>query len=348
MSDQKEYVGVDLHKRFFIAHFTDEKGRQSQTRRYETNPQQLDVFMHDLHPEASIAVEPVSQWSWFCDTLEREGFDTHLAHPMQVKAIANARIKTDKIDAKVLADLLRCNMLPEAYQSPLHVRQWKELTRHRLTFVCQRTQNKNRIHAILFKNALSYEGVLWTKKGKAWLSEQQISDHHRLLINEHLQAIEELDGHIAQMTTLIERAVENHEGAKLLMTIPGISYIWALTIMAEIGDVGRFKRASKLMSYAGLVPSTYSSGGNTRHGRITKRGSSWLRLAMIEVAHVQGRLRKSHGLRWYYDKMKLKKDSKTAAVATARKLLAVVWTVLSEGRPYEDRPRSGKRETRTN
>lgn len=347
MLDTKEYVGVDLHKRFFVAHFTDEKGSQSHSKRYETNLNELSQFMDDLHPQASIAVEPVSQWSWFCDTLEREGFDTHLAHPMQVKAIANARIKTDKIDAKVLADLLRCNMLPEAYQSPLHVREWKELTRHRISFVRQRTQNMNQIHAILFKNALSFEGRLWGKGGRAWLKDQELSNHHRMLIDEHLYAIDELNVQIERIAAIIQTTVENHEGAKLLTTIPGISYIWALTIMAEIGDIERFPKAKKLMSYAGLVPSTYSSGGNTRHGRITKRGSSWLRLAMIEVAHVQGRLRKSHGLRWYYQKMKTRKDTKTAAVATARKLLAVVWTVLTENRPYEDRPRSGNSEVRT-
>ena len=342
MYDAKEYVGVDLHKRFFIAHFTDHQGQESQVRRYETNDQDLLQFMDDLHPQASVALEPVSQWAWFCDNVEAQGFDIHLAHPKQVKAIANARIKTDKIDAKVLADLLRSNMLPEAYQSPLEVREWKELCRHRISFVRQRTQNMNRIHNILFKNALNYEGSsLFGKGGRKWLAEQKISNHHQTLINQHLKAIDNLNEQIDDLTEQIKQTVKDNPQADLLTTIPGISYISALTIIAEIGDIKRFKAARYLMGYAGIVPSTYSSGDSTRHGRITKQGSPWLRTAMIEAAHVHGRLRKQQGFRWYYDKMKRKKGANTAAVAMARKLIAVVWTILTEERPYEDRPRSG-------
>jgi transposase len=126
----------------------------------------------------------------------------------------------------------------------------------------------------------------------------------------------------------------HREEVKLLITIPGISYLSALTIMAEIGDISRFVSAKKLMGYAGVVPSTYASGGKVRHGRIIKQGSSWLRYVLIEAAHHQLHCTKRKGLAEYYNRIKEKKGGKAAAVATARKLCAVVFRVLTDTRPF--------------
>lgn len=127
--------------------------------------------------ELSLAVEPVSQWYYYADLLENLGVDVHLAHPMNVKAIASARIKTDKIDAGVLADLLRANLLPEAYFSPAEVRGWKEQCRFRASLINLRTQVKNKIHAILFKHALKHNfSNLFGKGGRRWLASLELKE----------------------------------------------------------------------------------------------------------------------------------------------------------------------------
>lgn len=124
----------------------------------------------------------------------------------------------------------------------------------------------------------------------------------------------------------------------LLKTIPGIDSLTAITIMSEIGDIKRFPNERKLHSYAGLVPTVRSSGGTTTHGHITKEGSSFLRYIMIQTAQHQRMLKRVVGLKWFYDRLTLNnKNSKTAIVATARKLLTVVFKILSEQRPFEER-----------
>jgi transposase len=258
---------------------------------------------------------------------------------MRVKAIASARIKTDKIDAGVLADLLRTNLVPEAYRSPVSVRAHKELARLRSTLVHDRTQLKNRVHAILFKNALeSPESNLFGKTGRAWLASLVLPEYYQRSLTTHLALIDEYDATIKRIEQQVIRTAKETPWIALLLSIPGIGYVSALTIAAEIGDITRFHSAKQLQSYAGLVPSTYSSGGVTRHGSLTRQGSKWLRYTMVEVAHAQLRCTQVRGFRSYFMRMKVRTNTQTAAVATARKLLAVVFRVLSDGRPYEERP----------
>jgi len=139
---------------------------------------------------------------------------------------------------------------------------------------------------------------------------------------------------IKEAAQAVEQTVGENNDAKLLITIPGISYLSALTIMAEIGTIERFPSAKQLMGYAGIVPATYSSGGVTRHGRIIKTGSTYLRFVLVEAAHHQVTLKKVKGFGRFYNRIKGRKGSSAAAVATARKLCAVVWRVLKDQRPF--------------
>jgi transposase len=335
----KVFVGMDLHKSTTTFCAKDYEGNILDEKKVITNPSEISNFIHSLKGSSSLVMEPVSQWHFYADMIEGFGVDVHLAHPTKVKAIASAKIKTDTIDSRVLADLLRANLIPEAYRSPLHVRDWKELSRSRASLVHDRTQMKNRVHAILFKNALeSPFGDLFGKKGRKWLEDINLPSFYRRSISSYLSLIDKYMEEIKILENHIDSLVDETCDIKNLMSIPGIGFVNALTIMAEIGDIERFPSARQLQSYAGLVPSTHSSGNITRHGRITKQGSKWLRYAMIEAAHVQTRCRKIQGFNWYYQRIRIRKNAQTAAVATARKLLAVVWRVLTDNRPFEERP----------
>jgi transposase len=333
------FVGMDLHKNTSTFCVKDRDGVLIRQQKVLTDRNQITRFIRSFDRPLSLAVEPVSQWHTFADHLQGLGVDVHLAHPMRVKAIAAARIKTDTIDAGVLCDLLRSDLLPEAYFAPREVRSWKEIVRYRAGLLNLRTQVKNKIHAILHKHALKHTfSNLFGVSGTAWLKSLRLKEPFATALTEYLSLIDTLTEKIDAAEKTVEQMVTDHPQARLLTSIPGVSYVSALTIIAEIGDIHRFPAAKKLMGYAGLVPSTYASGDVVRHGRITKTGSKWLRYIMIEVAHHQQLCKKTPGFGSYYLALKQRKGTGPAAVATARKLLAVVWRLLTDNRPWQEAP----------
>ena len=326
---------MDLHKKTSTLVVKERFGRVLEKKKLDTDRGEITKFLSP-YKGAELAVEPVSQWYVYADLIQQLGINVHLAHPMKVKAIAFAKVKTDSIDAGVLCDLLRSDLLPEAYFSTKEVRAWKETARFRMSLVQMQTMVKNKIHSILFKNALicPHDSVFGTK-GRQWLKEIELPEPFNFHLEENLKLLHDIGVRIGEAEKEVILKVNKHPQAMLLCTIPGIGYITALTIVAEIGDIHRFRSAKKLMGYAGLVPSTYASGDTVRHGKITRLGSMWLRTALIETAHRQGRSKKSGSLRDFHEHIKEKKDGKTAAVATARKLCAVIWRMLMDNRPFE-------------
>jgi transposase len=332
----KMFVGMDLHKNTSSFCVKNYSGKTLEQTKVLTDRNQISAFIKSLRAPVSIALEPISQWYTYADLLENLGAEVHLAHPTRVKAIASARIKTDKIDAAVLADLLRANLLPEAYYAPKEVRVWKELVRFRASLMHLRKQVKNKIHAILHKHALKHNySDLFGVAGTKWLKNLKLKEPFATALTEYLGLIANLTEQIKRAERQVELQVKDHPQAKLLTSIPGISYVSALTIIGEIGDIKRFPSSKKLQGYAGLVPSTYSSGDTTRHGRITKTGSKWLRYIMVEAAQHQQLCKRKSGFGSYYLKLKQRRGAKTAAVATARKLLAVIWRLLVDNREFE-------------
>lgn len=280
---------MDLHKNSSTFCVKDKDGKLYDASKVVTNPYEVQKYINKFTgSKLSLVVEPVSQWYFYADLLQKLGVDLHLANPLQVKAIASARVKTDKIDASVLCDLLRTNLLPEAYFSSPDVRNWKEMVRFRASLINLRTQVKNKVHAIIFKNGLSFQATrLFGKAGRQWLQSLELPKQFQVSLDRYLDMVEYFDGLVTEADTVIEKTVTDNQQALLLTSIPGVSYVSALTLIAEIGDISRFPSAKKLQGYAGLVPSTYSSGDMTRHGRITKQGSKWFRWTMVEIAHRQ-------------------------------------------------------------
>lgn len=329
---------MDLHKSTSTLCAKTKNGTIIKEQKILTTPEEVATFIQSLgNNRLSLVMEPLSQWHFYADFIESLGVTVILAHATKVRAIASAKIKTDAIDARTLADLLRANLIPEAYRSPVEVRSWKELARLRSALVHDRTQMKNRVHAVLFKNALQAPFSLWSNKGSKWLESIDIPQHYRRSLSVYTTLIDDISREIHELEQSITELCTALPQLQLLMSIPGVGYISALTILSEIGDISRFPSAKKLQSYAGLVPSTYASGSVIRHGRITKQGSRYLRFALIEVAHAQVRCRRVVGLNGYFQRIRMRKNTQTAAVATARKLLAVIWRVLTDNRPFEER-----------
>ena len=269
----------------------------------------------------------------FCRILSKEKhLDVVLSNPIKTKAIASAKIKTDKLDALKLADLLRGGYIAKCYVPDRRIMDLRELVRHRLALVRIRTRMKNKIHGIMLM-----KGVRITDDVHPFshMYIEKLKGMNDYRINGYLRIIESLDSEINDVSRKIRLYVKENDIARLLMTIPGIGYYSALLIVSEIGDTSRFPDSYHLCSYAGLVPSTHSSGGITHYGSsITKTGSKHLRWIMLECVHAHISNDKNSNITQFYQRLAKKKGNSKAAVAAASKLLKVVYWVMKERREY--------------
>jgi transposase len=174
------YVGLDVHKRVCHGTVMDEEGHVVKRERFSNDPSSLNAFMKDIG-EAKVVMESGYCWQPIYDRLEEAGYDVRLAHPLKVKAIAEAKIKTDEIDSETLAHLLRADLLPESYVPPRDTRELRDLVRRRAFLVGMRTRLKNRIHAELAKRDIDLATPLFTKRGRALLTSLGVDAVSQLL-----------------------------------------------------------------------------------------------------------------------------------------------------------------------
>lgn len=321
------YVGLDVHKRVCYGTVMDGEGRVVKRGRFSNDPEGLEEFMEGIG-EALVALEAGYCWQPLYDGLEEAGHDVRLAHPQKVKAIAEAKVKTDKIDSETLAHLLRAGLLPESYVPPRDIRELRDRVRRRAFLVRLRTTLKNRIHSELAKRGMRLGAPLFTREGVELLRGLGLE-----AVDQMLSVIEALDRQIARISGSLRRMSGEEPRARLLTTIPGVGYYIALLLISEIGDVRRFPDSEKLCSYAGLVPSVKRSGGSTRHGGITREGSRWMRWALTQAVHVH--IRYDTNLTRFYQRLAERKTGQEAVIATARKMLKVVYWMLRDMKPYD-------------
>jgi transposase len=320
------FVGVDVHVQTCHATVMDETGKIVKQEKFRNELGELERFFEGIG-DAKVAMEACYCWQPVYDFLENFGYEVKLAHPMKTRIIAEAKIKTDASDSEALAHLLRANLLPVSYVPPKEVRELRELVRLRTYLVRERTRFKNKIRAELAKRGIRVLRNPFAKRRRTSLREFGIR-----AINYCLAMIEALDERIEKVSEQVERIASESEDAKLLMTIPGVSYFSALAILAEVGDISRFPSEEKLCCYAGLVPSVHRSGLTTRYGRITKQGSKMLRWVVQECLWSHLRF-DTHISRFFY-RLAWRKGKKIAAVAAARKLLVTIYWMLKNREPF--------------
>jgi transposase len=328
------YTGLDYHRSFSYITTMNDKGEIIGQKKLPSNGEIVD-FLKEFGESMEIAIEATPSWYWLYDHLEEAGFNVKLSHPLKTKAIAYAKVKTDKVDSATLAHLLRSDLLPLSYVPERPVRLNRELLRYRASLVKVQTRIKNKIHTILAKNNLSHDFTdLFGKAGMAFLHSLSMPENYKIALEGYLSVLEILKHEIRGASARVRQLAEDDQDSRLLMTIPGVGYYSALLIKSEIGDVRRFPSAKQLCSYAGLVPSTHASGNVCYHGHITKQGSRWLRWILIEAAiHV---VKRPGVLRRFYFKVEKKKGGQIAKVATARKLLEWIYHILRDGRTYQE------------
>lgn len=322
------YIGMDIHKQFTVAVVKDEQGNKLAENKFDNSKNNFQQFLQLFKPEETkIVMESTGVWEYIYDMLDNMNYSVKLANPMKTRAIAEARIKTDSIDASTLADLLRANLVAESYIPPKEIRKLRQLTRERIAFVKHTTQIKNNIHAILLRRGMQLPNATLCKSSIEWL---RIQSDEIVALKDYLDLLEFYEKKMNEIEKQIYEATDKDKNAGLLMTIPGIASVRALNIIAEIGNINRFSTADKLCSYAGLVPSLRQSGNTLRFGRLIQQSSKILKSTLIEASWNIIRMKERNHLNEFYHKLCKKKGKQKAICATARKLCCVIHAMLTK------------------
>src|SRR5919109_825051 len=328
------FVGCDVHKRTAVFTILLEDGTLFG---YDTVPvtrEALTAFAErQLKKEDRLAMEATTNTWAVAGVLRPFVEEIVISNPLKVRAIAEAKIKTDKVDSRVLAELLRCNYLPVVWQPDAKTQRLGGLTHGRGALVSDRTRLKNRLHSILHHTLVPLpEFDLFSKRGIAWLRVLPLAEEEAQARDSDLRLLEQTELEIAELEQRLVREAWQDEKVRLVMSIPGIDYTVAQTCLAAIGDVSRFSNAKKLAAYLGLNPSTRQSGPHCYHGPITKQGNAHARWLLVQAAQHLGQYRGPLGQTMR--RIIQRKNRSVAVVACARKLAVLLWHVLSTGEPF--------------
>ena len=321
------YVGIDVHRKRSQVAVVSEDGTVQLNKNVVNGSEPMLRLIGDLPSGTPVAFEAAFGWGWLVQLLEDYGFEPHMVHPLRCKAIASARLKNDKVDAAILAQLLRADLLPEAWIAPPKVRQLRALLRHRASLVRVGTQQRNRIHAVAADHGYDRSASYWTGPGRGWLAELDLPPASREIVTDCLAVIDGLAPIIDRIDGELHQHAKADPRVTVLRTLPGVGEFTALVMVAEIGDITRFGSARKLASWAGLTPTVRGSDLKVRHGNISKQGSAWLRWVMNQAAQTAKR---SPDFAAIYSSIARRRGKKIATIAISRKLLTRAWHLLAE------------------
>jgi transposase len=330
--DGRQVVGIDLHRRrSVIVRMTDD-GRKLETVRITNSPAALrrEIAKAGEHPR--VVVEATYGWYWAADVLEEAGAEVHLAHPLGVKAYTYRRVKNDERDAADLADLLRMGRLPEAWIAPPEIRELRELTRYRDKLVKLRTSVKDQVHAVLAKLGIPVTCTdIFGTWGNTWLDGLDLPQPYAGKVASLRQLNAELTGEITLLEQVIGDLLAGHEGYAAIRQLPGIGPVLGAVIVAEIGDIRRFRRPEQLCSWAGLTPRHRESDTKISRGHVTKQGSRILRWAVCEAIQRQPDGTRPQQVKDGIIARRGTEARNTAKIAAARELLTLVFYGMRDG-----------------
>jgi len=324
------FVGLDVHKRYLVAAAVDPDRNEVMNPRRVSLARLDDWVRKTLTPQDAVVLEMTTNSFQLYDDLQPHVHSVTVVHPPHVALITRAQVMTDKIAARTLAKLHAVGLLPPVWVPPPEVRDHRALVAQRSKMLRLSTQAKNRLHAVLHRHhLLPPEGDLFTSARREWWLGLEISELERARVQCDLDVLAFARTQIAHLEKAMTTLAAQDERVLLLVQIPGIAWLTALTLLAAIGDISRFPTAKHLVGYAGLGVRVHDSGQTRRSGRITKAGRRDIRAAMVESAHIASR---THA-HWRAELARLEPrlGKNKAIVAIARKLLVTVWHVLTKG-----------------
>ncbi len=337
------YYGCDAHKRYSVFSSMDEKGHFGSTVRIENSRYQFSRFLGGLPEGSPIAIESVGNWYWMIDEIEKAGHVPLLVHARKAKLMMGQINKTDKLDSRGLALLMRNGTLPSVWIPPGELRDLRELPRTRMAQVRVRTMLKNRIHAGLAKYAIEIREVsdIFGLSGRQILQKRlvELPPQTRRSVEAQLRMLDQVEEHIRESEDQIKVIIDQTPEMKRLMSMPGVGKILSIVIALEIGDVSRFPSPQHLASYAGTVPRIKSSGGRSVYGKVRSDVNRYLKWALVEAANVvvlnQNRWSDRHVAR-LYGRIRHRKGHAKAVVAVARHLAEAAYWMLTREEAYKE------------
>jgi transposase len=328
------FIGLDVHLEFCEIAIC-EQGKVRSAGRVASSPEGLEVLANSLGPEDHVALEATGNALAIARLLEPHVARVVVAARKELRAITEAKVKTDRHDARTLARLLAAGLLRGCWLPDERTRSLRRRLARRAQLVRQRTRCKNEVHAVLMRNLKGRPPMsdAFGRRGRALLAALELPGDERQTVAGCLRQIDFLDGEIAAL----ERAIAEHGLAsaeiRRLMTVPGVSLMTAATFIATVGDIRRFPTPRKLVSYLGLDPKVRQSGSEpARHGRISKQGASQARQMLTEAAFVA--VSTAGPMRAFYERVRARRGSQIAIVAVARKLAVLFWHLLTREQDY--------------
>ncbi len=328
------FFALDIHKHYAMVAAVDRDGQPLMKPRKVTNADLPDWATGHLFPDDLVVIESTTNAWHVYDLLAPLVAEVKVANPIRIKQIAQARTKTDKRDALILARLLAANLIPEVWVPPVHVRELRQLVSQRRRLVEMHTKVVNRMHSVSHRHHLGHpKGKRFQEKDMSW--RDQLSELERFQLDLDLETKKYLKGQIDRMTNQL--ASMSHQEpwasqAMYLFQIPGFGVITVMTVLAAIGDISRFETAKHLVSYAGLAPGVEQSGTKQRSKPITKEGRKELRWAMVEVAWRAVRADPVWEKR--FEELKRSKHPNDAITVIAHQLIIAVWHILTKQQSY--------------
>lgn len=328
------HVGIDLHARNMVNKAINSNGEVIREAKLPTTKKALADFFQGFDEPVQAVVECTSFWYWLADWCQAHDIVLTLAHAKMVKAISYAKVKTDKVDAQTLAELLRVDLIPEAHKVMGDQRDLRELTRGRLRMVQRRQRLQSSVWNLCAKYNIHIEQVGWRYPTELidWLK-RQLPQAAMLEARLVIEQVRQLQGHTHQMEQAIEGQATFSSDLELLLAVPGIGLVDGWTILAEIGDIHRFPSDKQFSSYCRLVPGSKNSGGKTRYKSGNKDGNKYLRMAFGQAAVAAY----SHYpvVKKFYHKIKRRSGKKVAKSVVGKELSKIVWHLLTKQEPYK-------------
>jgi transposase len=340
----KQYIGCDAHARYSVFVSVDEHGKVAAPVRVEHDELEMRRYLCSLPAGSPVAIESTGNWYWLVRAMEEAGLDPHLAHALEVKKRLPGRNKTDSLDAKGLALLLRNDALPEVWIPPAKLLDMRDLMRTRLSVRQQGTLLKCRILAALRRYGVrdyTERADLFgnTARAKLAASIARLPQETRIATLHEWELLDFLEAQIAALEERIRERIATIGWVRLLKSLPGVGTILGATIYLEIGAIERFPTPRNLASYAGLVPTVHASGGKTWHGPTPRSANHFLKWAFVEAANVittrQKQWANQHAVR-LYQRLRAAKCHGKAATAVARHLAESSWWILTKKQPYRE------------
>jgi transposase len=320
------HIGIDLHREFIVMAAVRDNGEIMEPVKIAC--QETDAILEAVRSLAPFraVVEASGTYRWFYDLLCPHG-TILLAHPLRLRAMIQRRSKTDKLDSQLLANLLRINQIPLAYIPPEPYQRLRDLVRCRAKLAQDRAEAKIKLRDLLARqNLLSPYKTPFGPRGLAWFRGQDFGLVGNMLRDELLARLEHYDRQIEVFDEQLARCKPDFPQTEAITDIHGIGLYSALLIVAEFGEVERFRTAKQVGAYAGLTSRVHQSGGHCYQGSITRQGSPWLRWILVEAA--MKTIREDAALKNFYARVRKRSSAKIARVAAARKLAEICWKRL--------------------